>query len=54
MRILMARLARRVEHWFTDPHQPEERQFGWVTEVSNASPKANLNVSYGNSLHRHR
>jgi hypothetical protein len=30
-----ARLATSVEHWFTDPHQPE-RQFGWVTEVSNA------------------
>ena len=30
------RLARTVEHWFTDPHQPE-RQFGWVTEVSSAS-----------------
>ena len=29
------RLASTVEHWFTDPHQPE-RQFGWVTEVSNA------------------
>ena len=29
------RLARTVEHWFTDPHQPE-RQFGWVTEVSSA------------------
>ncbi len=29
------RLARTVEHWFTDPHQPE-RQFGWVTEASNA------------------
>ena len=27
------RLARTVEHWFTDPHQPE-RQFGWVTEAS--------------------
>jgi hypothetical protein len=30
-----ARLAKTVEHWFTDPHQPE-RQFGWVTEVSTA------------------
>src|SRR5256885_11059838 len=30
-----ARLAKRVQHWFTDPHQPE-RQFGWVTEASNA------------------
>ena len=29
------RLARTGEHWFTDPHQPE-RQFGWVTEASNA------------------
>jgi len=29
------RLASTVEHWFTDPQQPE-RQFGWVTEVSNA------------------
>jgi DDE family transposase len=29
------RLASTVEHWFTDPHQPE-RQFGWVTEVSKA------------------
>ncbi len=29
------RLARAVEHWYADPHQPE-RQFGWVTEVSNA------------------
>ena len=29
------RLASTLEHWFTDPHQPE-RQFGWVTEVSNA------------------
>lgn len=29
------RLASTVEHWFTDPHQPE-RQFGWVTEASNA------------------
>src|SRR5438876_8400091 len=27
------RLASTVEHWFTDPQQPE-RQFGWVTEVS--------------------
>jgi hypothetical protein len=30
-----ARLAKSVEHCFTDPHQPE-RQFGWVTEVSTA------------------
>ncbi len=30
-----ARLANSVGHWFTDPYQPE-RQFGWVTEVSNA------------------
>ncbi|HXZ05256.1 MAG TPA: transposase [Ktedonobacteraceae bacterium] len=29
------RLASTVEHWFTDPQQPE-RQFGWVTEVSHA------------------
>jgi hypothetical protein len=29
------RLASTVEHWFTDQEQPE-RQFGWVTEVSNA------------------
>jgi len=29
------RLAGTVEHWFTDPQQPE-RQFGWVTEVSSA------------------
>jgi len=29
------RLASTVEHWFTDPQQPE-RQFGWVTEASNA------------------
>src|SRR5438309_2076664 len=29
------RLARSVEHWFTDPHQPE-RQFGWVTVASSA------------------
>ena len=29
------RLASTVEHWFTDPQQPE-RQFGWVTEGSNA------------------
>jgi Transposase DDE domain len=29
------RLANSVEHWFTDPHQPE-RQFGWVSEVSRA------------------
>src|SRR5437660_4131393 len=29
------RLASTVEHWFTDPHQPE-RQYGWVTGVSNA------------------
>ncbi len=29
------RLASTVEHWFTDPQQPE-RQFGWVTEVSSA------------------
>ena len=29
------RLAKTVEHWFTDPQQPE-RQFGWVTEVSSA------------------
>src|SRR5713226_6793040 len=29
------RLASTVEHWFTDPHQPE-RQFGWVTEASTA------------------
>ena len=29
------RLASTVEHWFTDPEQPE-RQFGWVTEVSHA------------------
>ncbi len=28
-------LASSVEHWFTDPHQPE-RQFGWVTQVSSA------------------
>src|SRR6266487_3695805 len=30
-----ARLAKSVQHWFTDPHQPE-RQFGWVTEMSTA------------------
>ena len=30
-----ARLAKSVQYWFTDPHQPE-RQFGWVTEVSRA------------------
>ncbi len=30
-----ARLAKSVQHWFADPHQPE-RQFGWVTELSNA------------------
>jgi hypothetical protein len=29
------RLARTVEHWFTDQAQPE-RQFGWVTEASSA------------------
>src|SRR6266567_5475718 len=29
------RLASTVEHWFTDQELPE-RQFGWVTEVSNA------------------
>src|SRR5712692_927491 len=29
------RLASTVEHWFTDPLQPE-RQFGWVTEASSA------------------
>ena len=29
------RLAGTVEHWFTDPQQPE-RQFGWVTAASNA------------------
>ncbi len=29
------RLASTVEHWFTDQEQPA-RQFGWVTEVSNA------------------
>jgi hypothetical protein len=29
------RLAGTVQHWFTDQEQPE-RQFGWVTEVSNA------------------
>src|SRR5947207_4017927 len=29
------RLASTVEHRFTDPQQPE-RQFGWVTEASNA------------------
>lgn len=29
------RLASTVEHWFTDPQQPE-RQFGLVTEVSHA------------------
>ena len=29
------RLASTVEYWFTDPQQPE-RQFGWVTEASNA------------------
>jgi hypothetical protein len=29
------RLASTVQQWFTDPHQPE-RQFGWVTEVSQA------------------
>jgi hypothetical protein len=29
------RLASTVEHWFTDPQQPE-RQFGWVTKVSSA------------------
>jgi hypothetical protein len=30
-----ARLAKSVEYWFTDPHQPE-RQFGWVTQVGRA------------------
>ena len=29
------RLAKSVQDWYTDPHQPE-RQFGWVTEASNA------------------
>ncbi len=29
------RLASTVQYWFTDQEQPE-RQFGWVTEVSNA------------------
>lgn len=30
-----ARLAKSVQQWLTDPHQPE-RQFGWVTEASSA------------------
>ncbi len=29
------RLAKSVVDWYVDPHQPE-RQFGWVTEVTNA------------------
>ncbi len=29
------RLAKSVQHWYVDPHQPE-RQFGWVTEMTQA------------------
>ncbi len=29
------RLAKSVQDWYVDPHQPE-RQFGWVTETTQA------------------
>ncbi len=32
---LPKRLAKSVQHWYVDPQQPE-RQFGWVTEMTQA------------------